>query len=148
MELADFAKGFLLLRGAYGDRVFPKEREQPLWNRYKHCEAGDFKTAIDVIVLRMPQPAAILEWLDDRLGAGDKPTLADPVFACEACRDFGYGFLGDTVTACTCQAGVSMHPASVAKIQNKYNQGRRAFRAPMDSNFRDLPYDPKKREGA
>lgn len=146
MQLSEFEKGFLLLRGAYGERVFPKERETVLWNRYKHTADGSFKSAVDTIVLRMPQPAAILEWLDDKLGNESKPTYAGSPFDCEPCRDFGYGFNGDTVAPCSCARGRSMHPASLARIQNTYNIGRRAFRGPIDSNFRELPYDPKKRE--
>lgn len=149
MQLSEFESGFMLLRGAYGDRVFPKERETPLWKRYCRCPDGAFKAAVETIVLRMPQAGNVIEWLDDRLEVGQAPKAFGPTHDCPPCRDHGFGFAGDVVVAChSCARGRSISPAELARAQASYNAGARFTRGSGGSPLPPLPYDPKERQGA
>lgn len=141
MGLDEFKSSFALLRGAYGERVFPKERESVLWNRFKHATEGEFRAVVERIVLRMPQPHQVIDWLDDAIGSDDKPRLLGSVFACPPCRDFGFGWVDQTVVACSCQAGRQISPADLARHQKNYEEGKGRFLSPG----LPLPYDKNER---
>lgn len=149
MQLSEFETGFMLLRGAYGERMFPKERETPLWKRYGRCQDGAFRAAVETIVLRMPQPGHVIEWLDDRVEVGETPRASGPTHDCPPCRDHGFGFNGDLAVACSsCARGRSISPAAVARAQAAYNNGARFINNGGGSPLPPLPYDPKERQGA
>lgn len=149
MDLAEFEKGFLLLRGAYGDRVFPKERESVLWNRYRHTHRGIFSAAVEKVILRMPAPNAVIEWLDADLRVETVNQNAGISFQCPPCRDFGIGFIGDTVVACSCASGRRLTPNELARQQANYDRGRAMFKAPGRFQVSSpLPYDQNERINA
>jgi hypothetical protein len=148
MDLSEFERGFKLLRDAYGDRVFPPARENLMFKRYQKAPRGLFQAAAEVVVLHMMQPSHVLTYLDEQLRfhcVG--PAL--PAFVCEACRDFGFGFIGDLVEACTCSAGHHVSPDELARQQRFYDKGKELFmRKGFMEVFKPLPYDPKERQGA
>jgi hypothetical protein len=67
MLLVEFENGFRLLKSAYGERVFPPERETLLFKRYEHAQNGLFKSAVETIVLHLFPPNQVLSFLDERL---------------------------------------------------------------------------------
>lgn len=67
-------------------------------------------------------------------------------FSCEPCRDFGFGFVGDTITSCVCSAGRRINPTELARQQGNYDRGKAFWKTPLGEALKPLPYDPKKRE--
>lgn len=147
MNYSEFENGFKMLCDAYGSKVFPPVRQQLMWNRYEQTSAREFRSAVDWIVLNLPQPGTIVHILDDRLF---KKESRENIyrFKCEPCRDFGYGFIGDTIVACVCPQGLNISAQEIARQQENYDSGRKRFMDPktaVPALMKELPYDPNER---
>jgi hypothetical protein len=130
MQLHEFENQMRRLKIIYGEKTFPEEREKMMFKRYNRVHASAFTLGVDWIALKMPNPSAIINELDEKLkdARGREPQADDKretVYNCEPCRDFGYGWIGDTITRCTCASGRKVSDDEIAKHQNNYDVGRR-----------------------
>jgi len=107
----------------------PQERVQLLWDRFKGVENRVFENAINFLIGEhtsqtlpaMSKFAEAMSFFKTKTNA--HINHAPPAFDCEPCRDFGYGFIGDTLVACTCSKRVG--PAELVKQQHNYDKGRK-----------------------
>lgn len=154
MDYSEFETGYNILVRAYGDRQFPHDRKELFWKRFEHVNGRLFKTAVEKIVLHMMPPASIAQFLEERfpreIAREELSVLRHSGFTCEPCRDFGYGFIGDTVTRCTCDTGRKISPEELIRQQANYSAGARLMRGRASINIGaltgKLPYDKNKRE--
>jgi len=148
MEVSEFDEGFSKLKKNYGERYFPQERETLMWNRYRKLPRGEFLAALDGILLHMPPHASLIERLDaclkDSIATASEPPSR---FACEPCRDLGYGFVENTLVRCVCSTGQGLHPEELAEAQDAYNRGGKYLRkGPIPKALLpELPYDKHER---
>jgi hypothetical protein len=128
MQLPEFEDQFRRLRLVYGDKSFPVEREKLFFQRYKHLTGAGFKAAVDNVVLTMPIPSLVLGVIDE-FSARSKPRIAGQVYdapesySCPPCRDFGYGWIGETVVRCTCRLGETVSEAEINRVKASYKKG-------------------------
>jgi hypothetical protein len=69
VKYSEFNEQLQRLIVTYGEKVFPDERRGAFWKRYEHTPAEKFAYAVDMVVLRMPQPAAIVDVIDAEVKA-------------------------------------------------------------------------------
>lgn len=69
MEIRDFYQQLNRLSASYDPKLFPPERVNLLFQRYREYTAIDFKEATDWIILTLPPAAQIFSVLDERLKA-------------------------------------------------------------------------------
>lgn len=152
MQLPEFEDQFRRLRLTYGEKVFPVEREKLFFDRYKRMPAPAFKAAIDQVILTLPIPSLVLGVIDETIGKNRPKTSEGEAhhvthYECEPCRDYGYGFVGDTVVRCTCRIGESVGQDEIDRQQASYDRGRELLKRGALRLGRALPYDQKERIG-
>jgi hypothetical protein len=148
VELSEFETGFMLLRKAYGDRMFPPERESLMWRRYRHAAPGKFKEASEHVVLHMLTPGAVLSFLDGQVNGESNKPLVDSAWAHDQCRDLGFWFNGEKAERCTCERGKQLNPAELHRQQVLFDHGKELLRGKASSVLPDLPYDKNERGSA
>jgi hypothetical protein len=152
MHISEFEPQFNRLKLTYGEKAFPIEREKLFFKRYMRADAKAFTAAIESVILQMPQPSLIIGMIDQSLAAS-KPRQAgadafrEPEYTCPPCRDFGYGWNGDTVVRClTCDLGRITTDTELKRHQESYDRGKAMFKAGGRLNIgKPLPYNPKVR---
>lgn len=124
------------LRRVYSAAAMNDERVGLYWAKFKMVSNQEFEAAITSLILEnttqaLPTASKISEAIS--LNRPKETAHFDPLpaFNCEACRDFGYGFVGDTVTACTCHMGRRVSPAELDRQQKNYDRGRKLFPDPQ-----------------
>lgn len=158
MHLEFFQKQIDRLRSVYSAASLNDERVKVMWDRFKGVPNDKFESALNHLIgefttQALPSISRFAEVIAATPSTGGDNThmnREEIQYNCEPCRDFGYGWVGDTVTQCTCAAGKLVGPEELARHQKHYNLGRQLFRNTkhMRGLIKDLPYDPKKREGA
>jgi hypothetical protein len=148
MSPGDFAEQMDRLIKTYGERSYPKERFDAIWARVRTVPQDQFQNAVTALLgdcFTPPGLTRITEEVARHRSETKRMDMAPPAFECEPCRDFGFGFDGDTVVACmTCHRGRTISPAELAKQQANYNAGAR-FVSNLRKAFSDLPYDHRER---
>lgn len=155
MDKQFFGEQIGRLRATYAAGSLNDERVQVLWDRFKGVENRVFKNAVDYLIseyttLTLPAISRFAEAVGMfRTGTSAAMNLSPPAHNCEACRDFGFGFVGDVVVACVCHMGSKVSPQELALQQKHYDVGRKLFPMPgmgkpkISNAFSALPYDPK-----
>lgn len=120
------------LATVYGDKNFPQDRVNMLWKRYNMVNAKLFERAVDQVILEMPPPGAILQKIDERVRItkqNDASQFREQAikYACEACRDFGYGWVADEVKRCSCELARALNDDDIARAQRSYDAGKALF---------------------
>lgn len=136
MLLPEFENQMRRLKIVYGEKTFPPEREGMFWKRFQRVPGKAFELAVDWVVLSMPSPGQVVVVLDDKLRDSRVERGSDSIretkYDCEPCRDFGYGWIGHTIVACTCARGDKMNPAELVRQQANYDRGRKFLKTPAD----------------
>lgn len=153
MDKNFFGDQLARLRSTYSPGAMNEERAQLLWDRFKGVPNRVFENAVNFLISEytsqnlpaMSKFAEAVGMFRTNVSAQMQELL--PAFECEACRDFGFGFVGDTVTACTCSLGKKIGPSELARQQGFYEKGKRLFMDPKRfSNIgTSLPYDQRER---
>lgn len=157
MQYSDFEKQIDRLKIVYSAASLNAERIRVLWDRFKVDRADIFEKVVTHMIAefttqQLPALSRFVEakgmFRTNLDGASFMQALSSP-FQCDACRDFGFGFVGDMVTSCSCDLGRRISPAELAKQQSFYNAGGEFLkRGRMRNAFlAELPYDPKERIG-
>lgn len=140
------------MKMTYGEKAFPEERMKIMFIRYNQFSAKAFALAVDWVVLSMPSPGNVVSALDEKLSYAKREAQESVQvvfkFGCEPCRDFGYGWIGDIIVACTCDLGHKISPQELAKQQRNYNAGKLIMekaKKGIRSVTTPLPYDPSER---
>jgi hypothetical protein len=145
------------LHRTYGEKAYPKERMDAIWERVKDFPRNQMDRAVTFLIgenFSPPSLSKISEALGPNRSPISQPGKSSDVyggFTCEPCRDFGFGFVGDTVVACACDKGQATSPAELVRQQKNYDKGREMFRTRASFKAfatKDLPYDPNERRGA
>lgn len=141
------------LHRTYGEKAYPKERMDAVWERVRGIPAAQFEKALTHLIGENFTPPSLSKITDAlalfRTSDGALIHYATPAYSCEACEDRGFGFVGDTAVKCVCPRGDRMNPEEVLRHQRSYDKGKKFLRSPSQFvGFRELPYDPTKREGA
>lgn len=152
-----FTKQIERLRGVYSSASLTEERVKVLWDKFQLVENTAFEKGISFLIgeyttQALPPVSRFSEamWMFRPKGG---PAIAMqemlPAHHCEACRDFGFGFHGDMVVSCICEAGVKIGPEEMVKHQINYDRGAKYMKsgAGAAAIFAELPYDPQKRIG-
>jgi hypothetical protein len=133
-----FGKQMDRLRTVYSAAALNPERIEILWARYKHIPEAQFSGAVTFLIgefTGLSLPA--ISKFDDAI-ARFRPREAPKIdeitsnFRCEPCRDFGYGWIGDTIVRCVCPLGEKVTDADIARHQKSYDKGRRFLKTPAD----------------
>jgi len=140
------------LKATYSHSGFPEERVKLLWEKFRNVENRVFKNAVDYIIsefttIQMPAISKFSDAVGLFRTKINSFQAVEMKHKCEPCRDFGFGWIGETIVACVCDAGKNIGPADLAKHQKNYEKGKRIF---MEKNFqvpapKPLPYDPGER---
>lgn len=138
------------LHRTYGEKAYPKERMDGIWARVKDYSEAQFEKAITWVITENFTPPTLSKIMEALGSKGEQPQMqiAPQAFACEPCRDFGFGWIGETMVACTCIAGQRLSPQELARQQKFYDMGKYMFpmpgHGPIRFNLsRSLPYDPR-----
>lgn len=67
MRYSEFEEQLMRLKITYGEKTFPEERKAMFWKRYEPISEAKFSLAVDMVVLRMPTPNAIVDFLDEQV---------------------------------------------------------------------------------
>jgi hypothetical protein len=159
MDKNHFGNQIDRLRRIYAPSALNDERVQIWWDRFKHASASRFEQALNHVIgeattQALPSVSKISEALmlfQDRAGEGSsKMQEMQSPHACDACRDYGYGFVGDLVKQCSCETGRRTNPAEIARQQANYDRGKVFLKK---GSYRSaflgaLPYDPNDRSEA
>jgi hypothetical protein len=120
------------LRGVYSHAAMGDERKRIMWERFRFEQPLTFENAVNHVIAEMTsqQLPAVSKFAEAcgffRTKAGPSSvTIVEPQHSCEACRDFGYGWIGDTITKCVCPAGDKINPAEMFRQQTNYDRGRK-----------------------
>ena len=149
MDKKQFGEEISRLKANYSHAAMTEERIQLLWDRFKGVENRVFRNAVDHLISEhttqtLPALSKFAEAVGMfRTGTGAKMDHAPPAFDCEPCRDFGFGWIGETIVPCTCAKRVG--PEECALQQKHYNNGAKFFRKGFKFTGRELPYDPSVR---
>jgi len=71
------------LKNTYGEKIFPDERVKMMWKKYENKFDYEFSLAVDMVVLRMPGPTQLIDFLDEQMrnnsfsGRGDGKKLGE-----------------------------------------------------------------------
>lgn len=140
------------LRGVYSASALNEERVNIWWKQFKNEPGHVFESALNHIIAEattqaLPSMSRVVEACGMFRTNPNGAVMRDvqSPHECDPCRDFGYGFNGDTVTRCSCLRGRKISPEALAKAQKHYNAGAAFLKSRGLLAFRDLPYDPKKR---
>lgn len=132
MQFSYFEKEIDRLRGVYSPGSLNEERKKVLWDRFKSVPDHVFTNAINHLIgefTTMALPA--MSRFAEAVGMfrtnpnGASMQILPPPFTCEACRDFGFGFVGDTVVKCACPQGDQISPQELVRQQGNYDRGRK-----------------------
>lgn len=143
------------LRRVYSPASLADDRVQILWGRFKEFDNFHFDRAVSHLIGEFTTNALPSVSRFEEALAKFKPTnysqngaeATEENYDCCACRDFGFGWIGDTVTRCTCATGRIIPDDEITKAQKSYDVGRQIYRSTrfMRGLIKDLPYDPQKR---
>lgn len=136
------------LHNVYGEKAYPKERMDVIWEKVRHTSREQFERAITQLIGECFSPPALSRILDATGTLAKTPKQHHDElesFKCDGCKDRGFDFIRDIVTACTCLLGRALHPEELARLQKNYDAGRRFL--PSIENFikiinKPLPYNP------
>jgi len=154
MEKLFFAEQISRLKQNYTPGAMNDERVQLMWDRFKNVENRVFKNAVDFLISEyttqtLPALSKFAEAVGFfRTSTGATINEAPQAFHCEPCRDFGFGWNGETIVACmTCERGRSISPQELARQQANYNCGKEIMMNPKKypNIGGNLPYDPTDR---
>lgn len=142
------------LRGTYSPGALNETRIQLWWDRFKGVPNLVFENAVNYLISESTsQQLPALSKFSDAVGMfrsnPNGATMQEyrSPFACEPCRDFGFGFVGDTVVKCVCPAGDKISPAELARQQGNYDRGAQYMGKLKQSIGQELPYDSSERIG-
>lgn len=153
MELDFFQKQCKRLRDVYPSGM-SEERAKLIWAKFRNAPDHVFENAINHLISEhttqtLPALSKFAEAVGMfRTGTSAHINHAPPAFDCEPCRDFGFGWAGETIVACsTCETGRRISPQELARQQNNYDNGKRLFMDPkrFPNVGTTLPYDPSVR---
>jgi len=156
MQSEFFQKQIERLRGIYSAGALNQERVDIWWKKFRTEPNHVFENAINHVIAEattnaLPAMSRVTEALgffrSNPDGASNMKEFRS-AFACEPCRDFGFGFNGDTVTSCSCDRARRISPDALAKAQKEYNAGAAFMRKGSAAVIPGLPYDPGERIGA
>lgn len=138
MQSEFFQRQVEKLRGVYSPGSFNEVRVAGLWERFKDVPNHVFESAITYLINEhtsqtLPAMSKFAEAVGFFKTSADvgMNVLPNP-FDCAACRDHGFGFVGDIVTQCTCAAGRKVSPEKLVREQKNYDIGKRLFPRPRD----------------
>lgn len=155
MQYSEFEHQVERMRNVYSASSLNAERVKVWWDRFKSVSVSRFERALGHVVgesttQALPPVSKIAEALmlfPDRADATSNMQEMQSPHRCAACRDFGYGFVGDVLVRCTCETGRYLNPADFARQQAHYVRGK-AFLARGRNRaafLAKLPYDPNDR---
>ncbi len=157
MDRETFSKQIERLRKAYSASSLTEERVKVLWDKFQPIENRNFEKAITFIIGECTgQTIPALSKFTEAIGmfrSKGAPTVSmqevHPAHFCDACRDFGYGFVGDMVVSCICEAGIKIGPEELVLAQVQYDRGAKFMKkgAILIPEIAQLPYDPRERIG-
>jgi hypothetical protein len=153
MDKQFFAEQIGRLRNTYAPGAMSDERMHVMWDRFKNVENRVFKNAVDYLISEyttqhLPALSKFAEAVGMfRTGTGAQMQEILPAFHCEPCRDFGFGWIGETIVACTCSTGRHISPQELARQQANYEKGKRIMMDPkrFPNIGQALPYNPRER---
>lgn len=124
-----FKKQVERLKTVYSASSMPDERVALIWGKFKNVENYVFRQAVDYMISEhtsqsLPAASKFSEavgYFKDSGGA--KMNSLESPHTCEACNDFGYGFVGDLIVKCTCSIGEKVSPVELVKQQRNYERG-------------------------
>lgn len=136
-----------LLR-TYSDKAYPKERLDAIYARVARIPVAQFEKAVTYLIgenFTPPSVSKIVDACSAYREANVQMRDAPPAFNCEPCRDFGFGWVGETIVPCTCTARVG--PTELVRQQANYDKGKRLMMNPKlyPNVGKPLPYNPQER---
>lgn len=129
-----FAKQIDRLRRVYSSSSLSDERVEILWEFFKKASNDEFEGGINYLIgefttQQLPPVTkfqdAVARFKSQQPRVQKDYSAPETDYSCPACRDFGYGWIGDTVTACVCEAGRKMNPKELLRHQKNYDNGAR-----------------------
>lgn len=156
MQYKFFEKQIDRLKQVYSPSSLNDERTKVLWERFKHTQEPVFESAINFLIgefttLALPGVSRFEEAVAKSKQPNYQGAAAfkeSPIsYSCEACRDFGYGWVEHKITKCSCPVGNPLSIDDLQKIQNSYDMGRALFERAKNSKTKivfgkELPYNP------
>ena len=141
----------------YGERNYPNERMDAIFERVKGIPVKTFDRAVTYLIgehFSPPSVSKIVEACGNFREPGERQNYTPYKFRCPPCSDLGFGWVGHKIVKCSCPLGQSHTEERIAQEQANYDKGRKLFPSPFDSKdakprlgalFHELPYDPSER---
>lgn len=159
MQYKFFEKQMDRLKQVYSSSSLNEERTKVLWERFKNTQEPVFENAINFLIgefTTMALPG--LSRFEDAVSRSKPGGSLEPFsfrensikYNCEACRDFGYGWVENKIEKCSCSAGKPLSIDDLQRVQNSFDAGRRLFemakiRKTKIIFSKELPYDQSER---
>jgi hypothetical protein len=155
VQYSEFEAQVERLKGVYSSSSLNSERVKVWWDRFKGISSTRFEKAIAHVIgesttQALPSVSKIAEALmlfPERFDGAVSMQELPPAHNCAACRDMGFGFVGDTVIKCTCAIGARVGPSELAHHQASYNKGKNLLKRGAQAILPGLPYNPNERGG-
>lgn len=140
MQVEQFDRQMNRLKDTYGAKFYPAEREKTFWEAMKSYDHWQFDKAVTLLINESFSPPSLSKVIGTIQGfqsnrpksGAERDQEVSAQFNCEPCRDFGYGWIGETLVACTCELGQRIGPAELAKHHANYDRGKKFLKTPAD----------------
>lgn len=157
MQYKFFEKQMDRLKQVYSPSSLNEERTKVLWERFKNTQEQVFESAINFLIGEFTTIALPgVSRFEDAVARSKTSGRLEPFsfkentinYHCEACRDFGYGWVDHKIQKCSCASGKPLGIDDLQKVQNSYDLGRKLFERAKAAKVKislgkELPYDPR-----